>query len=63
MRKKTNNSESVVAPTADMEFLSPFSARVASTRPSAVRFRSELDHYLEDELVSLETKSFKVLDW
>ncbi|XP_022685253.1 zinc finger BED domain-containing protein RICESLEEPER 2-like [Setaria italica] len=60
-----DNSESAAAaaPTEDIEFLSSFSARVASTRPSAVRFKSELDRYLEDELVSLETKGFKVLDW
>jgi len=58
-----DNSESAAAPTEDMEFLSSFSARVASTRPSAVWFKSELDRYLEDELVSLETKGFKVLDW
>jgi len=58
-----NSESSAAAPTEDMEFLSSFSARVASTRPSAVRFKSELDRYLEDELVSLETKGFKVLDW
>ncbi|XP_015695909.2 zinc finger BED domain-containing protein RICESLEEPER 3-like [Oryza brachyantha] len=58
-----NNSELAAAPVGDMEFLSSFSARVASTRPSAIQFKYELDHYLEDELVSLETKGFKVLDW
>jgi hypothetical protein len=63
VKEECENSESAADPTADMEFLSSFSARVASTRPSAVRFRSELDRYLEDELVSLETKGFKVLDW
>ena len=56
-----DNSESAAAtaPTEDMEFLSSSSARVASTRPSVVRFKSELDRYLEDELVSLETKGFQ----
>ena len=56
-----DNSElaATAAPTEDLEFLSSFSARVASTRPSVVRFKSELDRYLEDELVSLETKGFQ----
>nr|XP_034570845.1 zinc finger BED domain-containing protein RICESLEEPER 2-like [Setaria viridis] len=53
-----DNSESVAAaaPTEDMEFLSSFSARVASIRPSAVRFKSELDRYLEDELLTTRKK-------
>jgi hypothetical protein len=46
-----------------MEFLSSFSARVASIRPPSRRLQSEVDRYLEDELVPLETKNFKVLDW
>jgi hypothetical protein len=37
-------------------FLSSFSARVASTKPIAIRFRSELDRYLEDEMVDIHTK-------
>jgi hypothetical protein len=36
-------------------FLSSFSARVASTKPAAIRFRSELDRYLEDEMVDIHT--------
>jgi hypothetical protein len=44
-------------------FLSSFSARVASTKPAAIRFRSELDRYLEDEMVDIHTKDFDILDW
>ena len=43
-------------------FLSSFSARVASTKLGAIRFRSELDRYLEDEMDIL-TKDFDILDW
>jgi hypothetical protein len=39
VEEECENSESAADPTADMEFLSSFSARVASTRPSAVQFR------------------------
>lgn len=44
-------------------FLDSFSARVASTKPAAIRFRSELDRYLEDEMVDIHTKDFDILDW
>jgi hypothetical protein len=47
----------------NMEFLSSFSARVASARPESLMFKSELDRYLEDGLVPLDTKGFNVLDW
>lgn len=57
------NNESSAPALGDMEFLSSFSARVASTRPPSRRLQSEVDRYLEDELVPLETKNFKVLDW
>lgn len=46
----------------NMEFLSLFSARVASTRPESMNLKSELDRYLEDGLVPLDTKGFNVLD-
>jgi hypothetical protein len=45
------------------DFLSSFSARVASKRPAAMRSKSELDRYLEDDFVSLTTKNFNILDW
>jgi len=28
-----------------------------------MRFRSELDQYLEDEMVDIQTKGFDILDW
>lgn len=45
------------------DFLSSLSARVASRRPSAMGFKTELDRYLDDDLEDLNTKNFKVLDW
>jgi hypothetical protein len=42
--------------------LSSFGARVASTKPAAIRFRSELDRYLEYEMVDIHTKYFDILD-
>jgi hypothetical protein len=45
------------------DFLSSFSARVASKRPAAMRSKSELDRYLGDDLVPLTTKNFNILDW
>jgi hypothetical protein len=44
-------------------YISSFSARIASKRPMEMLFKSELDRYLEDELVPLATKNFQVLDW
>jgi hypothetical protein len=46
-----------------MEFLSSFSARVASTGPESMMYKSEVERYLEDGLVPLDTKDFNVLDW
>ncbi|KAM0830553.1 hypothetical protein ACQ4PT_066132 [Festuca glaucescens] len=45
------------------ELMSMFSARVAKIRPATRRFFSELDKYLEDDYVPLDTKKFNVLDW
>ena len=44
-------------------FLSSFSACFASTNPSTMMFRSELDCYLEDEMVDVHIKGFDILDW
>jgi hypothetical protein len=58
-----DNSESA-APSLDSSgFLSTLSARVASRRPMGARFRTELDRYLDDELVPYDTENFKILDW
>ena len=43
--------------------MSMFSARVAKRRPATRRFFSELDKYLEDDYVAIDTKNFNVLDW
>jgi hypothetical protein len=47
----------------NMEFLSSLNARVASTSPKSTNLKSELDCYLEDGLVPLDTKGFNVLEW
>jgi hypothetical protein len=38
-------------------------ARVASRRPTTMGFKAELDRYLDEELLDMNTKNFKVLDW
>jgi hypothetical protein len=56
--------ETTAAPsTSNLEFLSSFSVRVASTRPESMMYKSELERYIEDGLVPLDTKGFNVLDW
>ena len=46
-----------------MIFLSSISTRVASRRPTTMGFKTELDRYLDEELLDIHTKNFKVLDW
>ena len=43
--------------------MSLFNARVAQKRHASFRMKSELDRYLEDELVPLSKDKFSVLDW
>uniref|UniRef100_A0A8R7PTS4 HAT C-terminal dimerisation domain-containing protein n=1 Tax=Triticum urartu TaxID=4572 RepID=A0A8R7PTS4_TRIUA len=43
--------------------MSLFNARVAQKRPASFSMKSELDRYLEDELVPLSKDKFSVLDW
>ncbi|KAM3224402.1 hypothetical protein ACQJBY_057657 [Aegilops geniculata] len=43
--------------------MSLFNERVAQKRPTASRMKSELDRYLEDELVLVSQDKFNVLDW
>jgi len=59
------NSVPVAAPAAghNDDFLSSISARVASRRPATMGFKTELDRYLDEELLDMHTKNFKVLDW
>jgi hypothetical protein len=47
----------------NLEFLSSFSARVASTSPKSMNLKPELDRYLEDGFVPLDSKGFNVLEW
>jgi hypothetical protein len=54
---------STAAALGNTDFLSSFSARVASKRPPTMRSKSELDRYLEDDLVPLSMKNFNILDW
>jgi len=49
-------SSSTIKPTVD-------TARVASSQPPSLRFQSELDRYLEDDMVDIQTEGFNVLDW
>ena len=58
---ETGTSSPSVVKTDD--FLSSISARVASMRPSSMGFKTELDRYLDEELLDMHTKNFKVLDW
>jgi hypothetical protein len=45
------------------DFLSSMMARVASRRPTSMGFKTELDRHLDEELLDMHTKNFKVLDW
>ena len=58
-----DNTESSAPPLFSWGVLSIISAHVASRRPTIFRFKSELERYLEDELVPIETENFKILDW
>jgi hypothetical protein len=58
-----DNTESSTPALANLGVLSTISACVASRRPAAVRFKFELDRYLEDELVSIQIENFQILDW
>jgi hypothetical protein len=57
-----SSSSSKATPVLGSGFLSSFSAHVASIVPSSMRFKSELDRYLEDEMVDIHTKGFDILD-
>jgi len=59
------NSVPAAAPAAGQsdDFLSSMMARVASRRPTTMGFKTELDRYLDEELLDMNTKNFRVLDW
>ena len=58
-----SSTQAVTPSVGTSGILSSFSARVTSTNPSAMSFRSELDHYFEDEMVDVHTKGFDIFDW
>ncbi|CAN6193527.1 unnamed protein product [Urochloa humidicola] len=58
-----DNTESSTPSLVNSGFLSTISARVASRRSVAARFKSELDRYLDDEYVPADIDNFKILDW
>jgi hypothetical protein len=63
LEEDEDNTESSAPPLSTSDVLSTISARVASRRPTTMKFKSELDRYLEEELVSVHTDNFKILDW
>jgi hypothetical protein len=63
MEEDEDNTESSTPALFNSGVLSTISARVASRRPTTMRFKSELERYLEDELVPIGTENFKILDW
>jgi hypothetical protein len=63
MEEDEDNTESSTPSLSSSGVLFVISARVASRRPTTFRFKSELERYLEDELVPIETENFKILDW
>ncbi|CAN6319333.1 unnamed protein product [Urochloa humidicola] len=58
-----DNTESSAPPLSSSDMLSTISARVASRRPTTMRFKSELDRYLEDDMISVHEENFKIIDW
>jgi hypothetical protein len=58
-----SSSQSAPSMEDNDDFLSDIDARIASLRPASMGFKSELDRYLDEELVSRHTKNFNVLDW
>jgi len=60
-----SSSVPAAAPTAghNDDILSSISTCVASRRPATMGFKTELDRYLDEELLDMHTKNFKVLDW
>jgi hypothetical protein len=50
-------------PLLDASSLSTISARVASQRPVMTRVKTELDRYLEDDLVHFSTENFQIPHW
>jgi hypothetical protein len=57
-----NNESSTPSVGNNDDFLSDISARIASRRPTSTRLKYELDWYLDEEMVNMQTKYFNVLD-
>jgi hypothetical protein len=58
-----SSAKSATPSVGNLGFLSSFSARIASTKPASFRNKSELDRYLDDEMVDIHTAGFDILDW
>lgn len=58
-----NNESSAPSIGNHDDFLFDISARIANKRPASLGFKSELDRYLDEEMVNMHTKNFNVLDW
>jgi hypothetical protein len=58
-----NNESSTPSVGNSDDFLSDISARIASRRPTSMGLKSDLDQYLDEEMVNMQTKNFNVLDW
>lgn len=58
-----SSAKSAAPSVGNSGFLSSFSARLASTKPASFRNKSELDRYLDDEMVDIHTTGFDILDW
>ena len=58
-----NNIPAAPATGPSDDYLSSMMARVASRRPTTMGFKTKLDRYLDEELLDMYTKNFKVLDW
>jgi hypothetical protein len=63
MEEDEDNTKSSTPVLFNSGVQSTISAHVASRRPTTMRFKSELERYLEDELVPIGTENFKILDW
>jgi hypothetical protein len=62
MEEDEDNTESSTPALFNSGVLSTISARVTSRRPTTMRFKYELERYLEDELVPIGTEKFKIID-
>jgi hypothetical protein len=63
VEEEQDNTESSAPPLDNSGFLSSISARVAIRRPTIMIANCELQQYLDDELIPIETENFQILEW